>query len=55
MLELTPKEITERKGLVINPAKTCQPIGAMLQLLELKVVCLIVMVLKGVHHTTECT
>lgn len=29
MLELTPKEITERKGLMINPAKTCQPIGAM--------------------------
>ena len=29
MLDLTPKEISERKGLVINPAKTCQPIGAM--------------------------
>ena len=29
MLELTPKKITERKGLTINPAKTCQPIGAM--------------------------
>lgn len=29
MLELTPKEISERKSLVINPAKTCQPIGAM--------------------------
>ncbi|MFZ5965695.1 MAG: nitrogenase molybdenum-iron protein subunit beta [Bacillota bacterium] len=29
MLELTPKEIADRKSLVINPAKTCQPIGAM--------------------------
>ncbi|MCW3490782.1 nitrogenase molybdenum-iron protein subunit beta [Dethiobacter alkaliphilus] len=29
MLNHTPKEIQERKGGVINPAKTCQPIGAM--------------------------
>ncbi|WP_319370254.1 nitrogenase molybdenum-iron protein subunit beta [uncultured Ilyobacter sp.] len=29
MLDFTPKEIKERKALVINPAKTCQPIGAM--------------------------
>ncbi|MCB2187190.1 MAG: nitrogenase molybdenum-iron protein subunit beta [Deltaproteobacteria bacterium] len=29
MLEATPKEITERKALVVNPAKTCQPVGAM--------------------------
>jgi nitrogenase molybdenum-iron protein beta chain len=29
LLRHTPKEITERKGLTINPAKTCQPIGAM--------------------------
>ncbi len=29
MLDLTPKEIVERKALRINPAKTCQPIGAM--------------------------
>jgi len=29
MLSYTPKEIKERKGLVVNPAKTCQPIGAM--------------------------
>lgn len=29
MLDCTPKEITERSGGVINPAKTCQPIGAM--------------------------
>jgi len=30
MLEFTPKEIVQRKsGGVINPAKTCQPIGAM--------------------------
>jgi len=29
LLRHTPKEITERSALVINPAKTCQPIGAM--------------------------
>jgi len=29
MLDFTSKEITERKGGMINPAKTCQPIGAM--------------------------
>ncbi|QUI23712.1 nitrogenase molybdenum-iron protein subunit beta [Vallitalea pronyensis] len=29
MLDYTPKEITERKALNVNPAKTCQPIGAM--------------------------
>ncbi len=29
LLRHTPKEITERNTLVINPAKTCQPIGAM--------------------------
>lgn len=29
LLRHTPTEITERKGLTINPAKTCQPIGAM--------------------------
>ena len=29
MLQYTPKEIKERKSLVVNPAKTCQPIGAM--------------------------
>jgi nitrogenase molybdenum-iron protein beta chain len=29
MLEATPKEMTERQALRINPAKTCQPIGAM--------------------------
>ncbi|MCL6477890.1 MAG: nitrogenase molybdenum-iron protein subunit beta [Peptococcaceae bacterium] len=29
MLDCTPKKITERKAGVINPAKTCQPIGAM--------------------------
>lgn len=28
MLDCTPKEIMERSGGVINPAKTCQPIGA---------------------------
>lgn len=29
MLDLTPKEYAQRKALVINPAKTCQPVGAM--------------------------
>lgn len=29
LLRHTPKEITPRKALVVNPAKTCQPIGAM--------------------------
>jgi nitrogenase molybdenum-iron protein beta chain len=28
MLDHTPKEIVERNALVINPAKTCQPLGA---------------------------
>ncbi|NTV90199.1 MAG: nitrogenase molybdenum-iron protein subunit beta [Clostridiales bacterium] len=29
MLNHTPKEYAVREGLVINPAKTCQPVGAM--------------------------
>ncbi|MFC1834478.1 nitrogenase molybdenum-iron protein subunit beta [Thermodesulfobacteriota bacterium] len=29
LLRHTPQEIQQRKALVINPAKTCQPIGAM--------------------------
>ena len=29
LLRHTPKEIKEREALVVNPAKTCQPIGAM--------------------------
>ncbi len=29
LLRHTPKEVRERKALTINPAKTCQPIGAM--------------------------
>jgi nitrogenase molybdenum-iron protein beta chain len=29
MLDRTPAEYSNRKGIVINPAKTCQPIGAM--------------------------
>jgi len=29
LLRHTPKEIKERKALAVNPAKTCQPIGAM--------------------------
>lgn len=29
LLRHTPRELTERKALTVNPAKTCQPIGAM--------------------------
>ena len=29
MLDYTKKELTDRKALTINPAKTCQPVGAM--------------------------
>lgn len=29
LLRHTPDEITERKALTVNPAKTCQPVGAM--------------------------
>ncbi|MDP4182411.1 MAG: nitrogenase component 1, partial [Bacillota bacterium] len=29
MLDLTPKEYVERSAITINPAKTCQPVGAM--------------------------
>lgn len=29
MLNYTPKEVSERSALRINPAKTCQPVGAM--------------------------
>ncbi|MDR3305366.1 MAG: nitrogenase molybdenum-iron protein subunit beta [Clostridiales Family XIII bacterium] len=29
MLDLTPKEISERTALKINPCKTCQPVGAL--------------------------
>lgn len=29
MLDVTPKEISERSALRINPLKTCQPVGAM--------------------------
>ena len=29
MLDLTPKTISERKALRVNPCKTCQPVGAM--------------------------
>src|SRR5210317_1404857 len=36
LLRHTPKEITERKVLSINPAKTCQPIGAMYAALGIK-------------------
>lgn len=36
LLRHTPKEISERKALTINPAKTCQPIGAMYASLGIK-------------------
>ena len=29
MLDLTPDKVSERSALRINPAKTCQPVGAM--------------------------
>lgn len=29
LLRHTPKEVVERKALTVNPAKTCQPVGAM--------------------------
>lgn len=29
MLNYTPKEVSDRKALRVNPAKTCQPVGAM--------------------------
>lgn len=29
MLDMTPKELLDRKSLRINPVKTCQPVGAM--------------------------
>ncbi|MBM9511033.1 nitrogenase molybdenum-iron protein subunit beta [Desulfogranum marinum] len=36
LLRHTPKEIADRKALMINPAKTCQPIGAMYASLGIK-------------------
>lgn len=36
LLRHTPKEISTRKALMINPAKTCQPIGAMYAALGIK-------------------
>jgi nitrogenase molybdenum-iron protein beta chain len=36
LLRHTPKELSERKALMINPAKTCQPIGAMYAALGIK-------------------
>ncbi|SDP12889.1 nitrogenase molybdenum-iron protein subunit beta [Desulforhopalus singaporensis] len=36
LLRHTPQVITERKALTINPAKTCQPIGAMYASLGIK-------------------
>jgi nitrogenase molybdenum-iron protein beta chain len=36
LLRHTPKEITGREALVINPAKTCQPIGAMVAALGIE-------------------
>jgi nitrogenase molybdenum-iron protein beta chain len=42
MLDYTPKEITPRETLVINPAKICQPIGA-------------IMAYKGIHNCMPIT
>ncbi len=42
MLDYTPKEMAERETLVINPAKICQPIGAILAY-------------KGIHNCMPIT
>ena len=42
MLDYTPEEITPRETLVINPAKICQPIGA-------------IMAYKGIHNCMPIT
>ncbi len=42
MLDYTPQEITERQSLTINPAKTCQPLGA-------------VLAYKGIHNCMPLT
>jgi len=42
MLDYTPKEMTKRETLVINPAKICQPIGAILAY-------------KGIHNCMPIT
>jgi nitrogenase molybdenum-iron protein beta chain len=42
MLDYTPKEIVDRTNLVINPAKICQPIGAILAF-------------KGIHNCMPLT
>ncbi len=36
LLRHTPTEIKERSALTVNPAKTCQPIGAMYAALGIK-------------------
>ena len=36
LLRHTPKEINERSAVTINPAKTCQPVGAMYAALGVK-------------------
>jgi nitrogenase molybdenum-iron protein beta chain len=42
MLDYTPKELSQRETLVINPAKICQPIGA-------------IMAYKGIHNCMPIT
>lgn len=42
MLDYTPKEMAQRETLVINPAKICQPIGAILAY-------------KGIHNCMPIT
>jgi nitrogenase molybdenum-iron protein beta chain len=42
MLDYTPKELSSRETLVINPAKICQPIGA-------------IMAYKGIHNCMPIT
>ena len=56
MLDCTPKEIKERKsGGMINPAKTCQPIGAMYAALGIHGACPTATVPRAAAPITACT
>ena len=53
LLKHTPKEISKRSALTINPAKTCQPIGAMYAPWVCTGVCRTATVPKGAAPTIE--
>jgi nitrogenase molybdenum-iron protein alpha/beta subunit len=53
LLRHTTKEVKERKALTINPAKTCQPIGAMYAALGITDVCLTVTAHRDAAPITE--